>query len=241
VLDAGLIDRCVTTLACLAAKQSADKALVDKLLAYLDLGIERNPDLSYWRYQKYRLLVARNEPEQLEAALRSWVKPGKADDTWRLALGYLVAEMNKVEEAISLFEEIEKRDGLGQKEYAMMSGWYQLLDQKEKQKAAELKELMVIDEYQLSRRLEMIMNPWYRNNDKDKVPEALDPAAIKIFTALLKKTQNLNHYNYQLRNFYRYTKDFRLLECMSEGVLGHTAAQVYPYGSAAQRAREHDP
>jgi predicted Zn-dependent protease len=229
VLDAGLIDRCVTTLACLAAKQSADKALVDKLLAYLDLGIERNPDLSYWRYQKYRLLVARNEPEQLEAALRSWVKPDKADDTWRLALGYLVAEMNKVEEAISLFEEIEKRDGLGQKEYAMMSGWYQLLDQKEKQKAAELKELMVIDEYQLSRRLEMILNPWYRNNDKDKVPEALDPAAIKIFTALLKKTQNLNHYNYQLRNFYRYTKDFRLLECMSEGVLGHTAAQVYPY------------
>jgi predicted Zn-dependent protease len=229
VLDAGLIDRCITTLACLAAKQSADKALVDKLSAYLDLGIERNPDSSYWRYQKYRLLVARNEPEQLEAALRSWVKPEKADDTWRLALGYLVAEMNKVEEAISLFEEIEKRDGLGQKEYAMMSGWYQLLDQKEKQKAAELKELMVIDEYQLSRRLEMILNPWYRNNDKDKVPEALDPAAIKIFTALLKKTQNLNHYNYQLRNFYRYTKDFRLLECMSEGVLGHTAAQVYPY------------
>ncbi len=227
VLDAGLIDRCVTTLACLAAKQSADKALVDKLSAYLDLGVERNPDLSYWRYQKYRLLVARNEPQPLEEALKSWIKPEKADDTWRLALGYLVAEMNRVEEAVGLFEQIETRDGLGQKEYAILSGWYQVLDQKEKQKETELKELMVIDEYKLSSRLDMILNPWYRNNDK--VPEALDPAAIKIFTALLRKTQNLNRYNYHLRNFYRYTKDFRLLECMSEGVLGHTAAQVYPY------------
>jgi len=227
LLDAGLMDRCLTTLSCLAAKQSADKALVTKLYAYMDLGIKLNPDVTYWRYQRYRLLVARNDPKQLEKTLKSWITPKKADDTWRLALGYLVAEMNRVAEAVELFEKIEKNDGLGRKEYAIIAGWYMVLDQREKHKAAELKELMVIDENQLVNRLNTILNPWQRNDDK--VPEELDPAAIKIFTVLFKKTQSPQNYVYRLRDFYRYTKDFCLLECMSEGVIGHTAAQVYPY------------
>ncbi|MDD2599135.1 MAG: VIT domain-containing protein [Kiritimatiellae bacterium] len=227
LLDAGLIDRCVTTLAALAAKPSADKTLGDKLSAYMDLGIKRNPDIAYWRYQKYRLLVARNAPKQLEESLKSWITPDQADDTWRLALGYLMAEMNRVEEAVALFEQIEKSDGLGRKEYAIMAGWYMLLDQMEKHKAAELKELMVIDENQLASRLNMILKPWQRGDGK--VPAELDPAAIKIFTALLKKAQHPQNYVARLHDFYRYTKDFRLLECMSEGVIGHTAAQVYPY------------
>ncbi len=226
-LESKLMDRCLATLSCLAAKQSADPALVGQFLAFVDKGIELNPHEPYWRQQKYRLLVARNEPKPLEEALRGWISPDNADDTWRLALGYLLAELDRVDDAVKLFEQIEKNDGLGSRDYAIMAGWYLVLDQKEKHEEALLKELMVVDEYELDNRLQRLLSPWYRNTLN--VPEELDPVTFKIFTALFRKSVRPENYVYRLREFYRYTKDFRLLECMSEGMLGHTAEQVYPY------------
>ncbi len=51
---------------------------------------------------------------------------------------------------------------------------------------------------------------------------------LLVFGALLEKSGNPQNYVYQLAEFYRATRDFRLLEGLSDAVVGHTAGQVYP-------------
>jgi hypothetical protein len=68
----------------------------------------------------------------------------------------------------------------------------------------------------------------------DAIPRELDPETFSIFKALFKKSQNPQNYIYLLNEFYRNTHDFRLLECLSEGMFGHTEQQVYPFITSLQ-------
>jgi len=236
--DLHLLDRSMVTLCCLAAKKSSDPALLKRVFDYLDVGLElaakhakdapkdSDPAL-YWRFQKYRLLVARDEPKQLEKALRAWVTPEKADPTWPLALGYLMAEQNRMPDAIQLFERLEKADSLGSNDLRSLANWYMVVNERAKYKEGLVNALMRIDEYQLSRRLNPYLRPWQEHNVK--MPEELDAEVIRIFTALFRKARRPQSYVYRLHDFYRYTRDFRLLQCMAEGMIGHSAQRAYPY------------
>lgn len=240
--DLILFDRCLTTLSCLAARRSADPALVKRLSKYMDLGIQleaeartKNADGKdakveiggYWQYNKYRLLVAKDEPQELEEALNKWIAPEKADPTWRLALGYLMAEQNRIPEAIAHFEALEKADALGPKEYRSLADWHMVMNQPGKREETLIKALGTTPEHQLGNRLYQYLSPWQRNDSQ--VPTELDPEVIQIFKALFRKSQWPHNYVGQLSEFYRHSRDFRLLQCLSEGMPGHTAEQVYPF------------
>jgi len=227
LLEAHCIDRCLTALACLAVKNTGETAFREQLTAFIDRAIGKNPDAAYWREQKYRLFVGLDRPEDLEKALKSWIRPGRADNTWRLALGWLMAELNRLPEAILQFEEILKADELGPRELTALADWYMAEDDRERYEETRILALMAEQEYRLSQRLQNILRPWYDRNKA--VPEALDPETFRIFTALFRKAQSPANYVHQLREFYRHTRDFRLLECLAEGVLGHTAQQAYPF------------
>ena len=224
---AHLINRSLTALSCLAVRKSAEGSLIKKLLEYIDKGIKINPESQYWKYLKYRLLTALDRPAELKKALKKWISPGKADNTWRLMLGYLMAEMNRIDEAILQFEAIEQTDELGPADYRALAGWYTIKGEKQKNDNARIKALMVNQEYMLSQRLREILRPWRQN--KNMVPEELNPESIQIFKALFKKANKPQNYIYQLSQFYKYTRDFRLLQCLPEAVIGHTAQQIYPF------------
>ena len=225
--------RCLQTLEYLAARPKADPALAERLLAYLDKGLEANPDDPAWKRHKYWLLVALDRPEGIEKALRAWIRPGEADTTWRLALGYLLAETNRIPEAIQQFEAIEAADELRPSEYRTLADWYLVVDQKAKHEEAQIQVLMATDEWRLSNMVNQERNRW---ENRETVPEELDPKVIRVFTALFRKSPRPQNYLWQLQRVYRNSKDFRLLECLSEGMLGHTAETVYPFLQQLQGA-----
>ncbi|MEI6148678.1 MAG: hypothetical protein WCS01_06245 [bacterium] len=216
-----LKDRVLTTWACLAAMPSRDETLAQSLIAFLDKGIARNPDSPYWKDQKYRLLVALDRPADLEKTLTAWVEPAKADNTWRVALGYLMAEQDRVQDAVRQFETAKAADGLGPRELRCLADWYLALGQKDRHSDALIEALMAEEEYNLSGRLSPLLRPWYER--REAPPPELDPETFNIFKALFRKAQQPQNHVSQLREFYRYTRDFRLLECLAEGMLGHTA------------------
>ena len=59
-------------------------------------------------------------------------------------------------------------------------------------------------------------------------PTELDNEVLLIFAALFEKSQSPQNYLWQLQQFYRETRDFRLLACLADAVVGPTAGQVYP-------------
>jgi tetratricopeptide (TPR) repeat protein len=221
-----LFSRYFETLEYLASRPKADKAVSERLLAYLAKGIEANPDDSAWKQHKYRLLVALDRPAEMEKALRSWIRPGGADRTWRLALGYLLAETNRIPEAIQQFEAIKAADDLLPAEYRTLADWYMAANEREKHEEAQIQALMTMDEWRLNSYLNSQRNRW---ENRETVPEELDPQVVRVFTALFRKSQQPQNYLWELQRIYQNSKDFRLLECLSEGMLGHTAETVYPF------------
>ena len=241
VMEAHLYDRCMTTLSCLAARRSADAALVKSVMAYVDRGIaavregEKEKGESefavdpgaHWKYQKYRLLVARDETENLERTLTAWLDPARADPTWRRALGYLMAEQNRIKDAMVHFKVLEKADMLGPRELRAMADWHMVLDERDRHEEALVKALEWTQEHDLSNRLYARLQPWQRSDGS--VPEELDPEVRRIFLALFRKARHPHNHLHRLAGFYGHTRDFRLLTCLPEGMTGHSIQQVYPY------------
>jgi predicted Zn-dependent protease len=227
VLEASLQHRYLITLMNLAARKSAKPELIDRLLKYVDEALTADAEDSQWKMLKYQLLVALDRPKELEQALQSWIKPGEADNQWRLTLAYLLAEQGKIAEAVKLFETIEAADELGPREYRTLADWYMVINRRELYERSLVASYKSNEEWRLSNWLSQKLRPWQIYNDK--LPAELDKEVITVFAALLEKSSNPQNYLWQLREFYVATRDFRLLACMADAVVGHTAAQVYPF------------
>jgi len=237
VMDAHFYDRCLSTLCCLAARRSADAKLVESVTGYIDRALAVTQKAApaddavdrgaYWKYQKYRLLGARDEVKPLERTLTAWLDPKRPDPTWRRALGYLMAEQNRIEDALAHFEVLKETEMLGPRELRTMADWLMVLDRRKAHEAALVEALEWMQEHELSNRIHTYLRPWQRSDSS--VPEELDPEVRRIFVALFRKARHPHNYLYRLADFYRHTRDFRLLTCLPEGMLGHSVQQVYPY------------
>ncbi len=77
------------------------------------------------------MLVALDKPKDLEEKLRSWITAAKADNYWRVSLGYLLAEQGKIDEAIKLFEAVRSADELLPAENRTLADWYMVADKRD--------------------------------------------------------------------------------------------------------------
>jgi Flp pilus assembly protein TadD len=220
-----LRNRHLTTLAYLSTRKNAKTEIAERLVKYYEAGIGREDEAAYWKAKQFRLLVALDRPEALETALRTWSKPDDADNTWRLALGYLLAEQAKFNDAIALFEQVRAADELGPSEYRALADWYMVVDQRDKHEEASIAAYMAEGERRLQARLNAYMNPWHRGDDK--LPSEINPEVFKIFAALFRKSEQPQNYIYQLQHLYRHTRDFRLLEVVADGVIGRSNLGIY--------------
>jgi tetratricopeptide (TPR) repeat protein len=227
MLEKSLRHRYLITLMNLAARKNAKPELIDRLLKYLDEALTADGEDSPWKMLKYQLLVALDRPKELEQALQSWIKPGDADNYWRLTLAYLLAEQGKIAEAVKLFETIQAADELGPREYRTLADWYMALNRRELYERSLIESYKVNDEWRLNNWLSQKLRPWQIYNAKPTAE--LDKEVMTVFAALFEKSGNPQNYLWQLREFYVATRDFRLLACMAEAVVGHTAAAVYPF------------
>jgi len=235
-LDLALRSRLLTMLANLAARREAKPEAARRLLSYFDRGIEQAGESRaaalVWRLRKYQLLVALDRPKDLERSLRAWIDPAEATNFWRRSLAYLLAEQGKLKEAVALFEQIEAADELSPADYRALAGWYMAVDEREKHERALIEAFKATDEWRLSQWLSAKLRPWQRS--EGELPGELDKDVLRVFAALFEKSSNPQNYHWQLREFYRASRDFRLLTCIADAVVGHTAGRVYPFLESMQ-------
>tara|TARA_B110000037_G_scaffold219029_1_gene283296 strand:- start:44 stop:1885 length:1842 start_codon:yes stop_codon:yes gene_type:complete len=234
--EALLITRHLDTLEYLATRPGAKADLVERMLALHKNGLESESE--DWRRRNYRLLVALDRPADLKQALFSWIRPEEADTHWRVTLGYLLAGINDIDAAIAEFETVEKADELRSAEYKVLADWYLVRDKREQRERALLGFYNTMPDHQISNLISQ-RTAQIKQGFETGVPEDLDPEVASMFVALLRKTPNPNSYLSQLAELYRYTKDFRMLECMPEGIIGHSAIQVYPYLQTMATVHQH--
>jgi hypothetical protein len=228
VIRAALRQRALITYANLAVRKSAKPQLQEWLFAYVDAGIETGKDsAATWKHMKYSLLIALDKPRELEQIVRKWIQTDEYVTTWRWLLGRLASERGELDEAISLFEKIEKDSQLAPAGYKALANWYLARDDKAKHKRARIEALKAAQEYQLSN---FVSQGRYRWNRSDvPLPSELDEQVLFAFQALFEKSNSPGNYLYELKEFYRACRDFRLLQMIPDSVVGRTPQQVYSF------------
>jgi tetratricopeptide (TPR) repeat protein len=227
LLDGLLRQRAILTLSHLAARKSADAALVERLTKFLDLQMREHPQEAVWRIEKYQLLLALDQSKELEKELTQWVVGADPANQWRLALGYLLAEQGRVAEAIKLFEAIEASDELGPKEYRTLAAWYLVENRREQHEKAEISVYKTTDENTLYQLLAMHLRAWQRTDGH--LPTQLNKDIFLVFKVLFEKSTRPNQLFSYLQYFYQASHDFRLLSMLPDGVVGHSANMVYSF------------
>ncbi|MBN1418812.1 MAG: hypothetical protein JXP34_08550, partial [Planctomycetes bacterium] len=224
-----LAERCLLVTAYLATRPDADAALAEDLLARLKDLEAKKVRLVDARGHLYRFLVALDRAADVEAALAAWAEEGGEikGNVWRIPYAYVLAEQGKLSEAVRVFEGVEAVDELGASEHRMLAGLYMALDEKAKNRAARIRTYQVTDEWQVRASLQHDLQKYRREGDA--VPEELDEDVLFRFAAVLRKSTQPRPHMEVLREYYETTKDFRLLECLPEAVIGQTAGKIYDF------------
>lgn len=221
--------RCAVLLAYTASRRATPAGVVDQVLDVYAAGekADKEQKLLNWRYQTFRLLVALDRTKSLETVLSSWISPG-AETAWRKALAYLKAEGGKLKEAVAALEGVESVDELDSRDYENLANWHLVLGDDTRREKAQLNRYQVMDIYQISRRINQEQRR-VSSRGGDNVPQTLDPDVLRAQRVLLSKAPRPRDYVWHVNNLYRAVKDFRLLEALPHGVVGHTPEGIYPF------------
>ena len=233
VLEEMLQGRALATLSNLAVRRSAPKGLAERVLKYIDAAIaqeqtgatEESDQGFVWKTRKFGLLVALDRPDELEVALRKWIGSDEYVAPWQLALGRLLAERARIDEAIPLFETVEKKSPLAPGDYQTLADWYLVADRRSDYERAKVESFQAAQEHEINNWIQQRLYPWQRSDTT--LPSELDERVLFAFKALFGKAQHPEHYVYQLQYFYQACRDFRLLRGVPEIVMGRTPQQVY--------------
>lgn len=229
-------ERAAVILAYAATRSNADASLVAGVRALFERGAQaataaRAKDPAHvalldWRYQLWRLLVARDEPDALQKLLGSWIVPAHVESRWRIALAYLDAERGDLRPAVAQLEAVQALDELRPSDYAALADWYLVLGDDARREAALDARLEHMDEGQLSNllwRLGARLRP-----GPGGVPADFDPETVRVLRVLLRKAQRPSNYTWQVRRLQAATKDFRVLGSVAAALPGHTREGGYP-------------
>jgi len=228
-----LRERCAYVIAYLATRTKAPAGLADAAVALFRERLKAEPAEKAdgtaidWKAHLFRLLVALDRTDEVTALLREWIVPKEALNTWRVALGYLLAEHGALAEAAAAFEAVARADELGNAEWSVLADWYLVLGDAAKREDALYRRYAVMPEWELNQRVYREASRVSRGGDE--MPDSLDPDVSRAMRALLSKASYPASYIGSVQNLYRAVKDFRLLECLPYGVLGHTPEGLYPF------------
>lgn len=223
--------RTVMLLAHLATRPQAEPRLEVELLKFLTNAQSAEPANPLWKGLQYRVLVALDRPQELKTRMTAWLKEADGG-RWRLALGYLLAELGDVPGAIALFEATEIEDELNPQAWQALAGWYQAAGRRADYETARIRIFQTIEEWQMSQVLAQRLHPW--QYPQGPLPSQLDDSVLLLFRAVFEKSGSPANYLGYLQQFYAATHDFRLLAVLADSVIGHTAGKVYPFVQGMQ-------
>lgn len=226
--DLVLTARCVATLTYLCTLEPDAEDAIKELLTLMDSQLADGNQALDWKTAKYMCLVALDMGDELEAALKDWYGEGTkfAKIQWGRDYAYILAERNDIAGAIKVFEEIERIDELGFADYRTLADWYMVQDARIQRREAMIKSWQTLQEYQISNSISRQSHKYQRRGKN--VPSELDAEIPLMFIALMRKARYPRNHLYLLQSFYQTTKDFRLLECVPEAVIGQSSQKIYP-------------
>jgi predicted Zn-dependent protease len=231
--DAMLRQRAFVTVMNLSGRRDAKPATIERVLKYVDAGIAQPGDgAGAWRSAKFRLLVALDRPDDLDRALRAWIRADVSTAPWRMMLAHLLAERGQLKEAIGLFEAAEKDHLLTPGDYNLLADWYLVTDSRAAHERAKLEAYKQMPEHYLANRVYQIRERWYRRDQS--LPSELDESMLLTFKALFEKSAQPERYLYYLREVYAACRDFRLLHVLPDSLLGRSPQQVYTFLTTVQ-------
>ena len=212
----------------IAVRRSASPQLVERLQKYVLVGTRLDGDIAvWWKQIRFALLVALDKPDELEGELRKWIQADEFPVDWQLSLGKLLAERGKIDEAIALFETVERTSHILPSGYAALADWYLVTDRRDQYKRAKIEVFKSMEEYNIQRWLQQKRQPWYQS--EVPLPTELDENVLFAFQALFEKSNQPGNYANQLKDFYTACRDFRLLKMIPDSLTGRTPQQVYPF------------
>lgn len=238
LFDAALRQRALTTLMDLAVRKRIDAASVDRLLKYIDLGIQSKPAAQgiadtptksessrVWRQIKFRFLVALDRPDELEQQLRAWIRDDVSMGPWRQSLARLLAERGKIDEAIVLFEACQRDKLLSAADFQLLSDLYLAMNRRADYDRCRIEALQQTPEWNLAQIVNQFQNQ-SQQSEAASTTEVDDRTRFAI-DVLLKKSANPENYFWQLQSIYSTTHDFRLMQMLPDAILGRSPQQVY--------------
>lgn len=217
-------------------EKTANTAILPSFINYCRAGADSSDrdQQMFWRGQIYRILIALDRPAELETVLRNWIKTDESFSPWRVPLAYLLADTDRLKEAVTMLEAVEADDELLPAEYKLLATWYMALDEKDKYRKAKLRFLETMGENYLKKRVEA--EKWRKEYnraigyDDGEIPGNInsDSELVEDLVLLMQKSEHPAYYTDIIQSIYKRTRDFRLLRCMAQGMIGHTAQQIYP-------------
>ena len=219
--------RVVGVLLYLAVRPGNDGKLGERMLTFLEQRSKADPDAAVWRDHMYRLLVALDRPELLLKRLKTWTSQKDADPYLRVTLGYVLAEQGKLEDAVAIFGALHKDGMLAASEYRTLADWQLVLGREDARRESLMAQYGAMDEYRLSQWINGLLSK-RRQAAASQGAGPLDPEVVGLFTALFRKSTYPQSYVWQLSDWYRDSKDFRLVGALADGLIGHTPQQIYP-------------
>ncbi|MCA9057840.1 MAG: hypothetical protein KDA85_05050 [Planctomycetaceae bacterium] len=244
-LRSALKQRAWITLLNLAARRNAGERLTERVLDYIDAGIQSAADATAWaneqlqeegdseddrvdftlgwKQTKHDALILFDRPDELIVVLRQWIAQDKWNIPWRRHLATLLAERGELKDAIALLESVERDDQLSSQDYAMLANWYQVVDQRENYERGRIAAFSAFPEHQLNQ----LLNQKYQQLNSGQGPTELDEEVLLIVRALFEKTSRPSSYYSTIRNLYTATRDFRMLEMIAESLLGQSQERTY--------------
>ncbi|MCE9584706.1 MAG: VIT and VWA domain-containing protein, partial [Planctomycetes bacterium] len=233
-IDRILAERCVATLSWLAVRAAGEPgAPADPaFLVLLTEAIKNESELIEWREAKYALLAALDRGDALEATLKEWYgeKREFAKLRWGMALATIEAERGQVQDAVTIYEELRKMGELNPEQLKTLADWYIVLDAKDKSRETRILSWQAHNEWEIQNWLQTQVYKYQRSGPD--VPSEMDAEVPLAFIGLFRKAQSPANYVWVLQQFYGATRDFRILECVPEAVIGQSSQQIYPFLSS---------
>jgi len=223
-----LHSRVMTMVTWLAVQRAAPKSQQERLRSYIDEHITgSDPVDTYWKSQMITLLIALDEPDELERRLKEWIRGDKYPIAWQLMLGRLLAEQGQLNEAIALFEGTRRRQELSAADHTWLAAWYMVTDRRNDSEESQIARLRAMSDFALWFWIEHKSALWTQN--EGQMPPGLDEEVIQGLQVLFEKTSKPEDYVAKVKTLYVAHQDFRLLKIIPDAAIGRTPQQVYPF------------
>ena len=198
---------------------------ISEVLNYVRKGIEKDkvaPDA--WRAAEYGILIASDRSHELLGRLQEWAATETHRTPWTIYLAQLLVELDRLEEAIDLYEVRGDKDLLTVHEWYQLSLWQHALDRRAESERSKRMAWARTPSNELQKQLTNELEHW-NSGGIEKTPTA--PENVKErFAILLPKTEHPDHAIRLLANWYKATHDSQLLMSLAPFVTGQSRGKM---------------